>query len=429
MQSLISRALFLGALFPAPALADTTGPGWGPDATQPLASADLVHDTLANGNRLVFDGQNVWIETDAGVPVQSLGGLPAMSFASFIEADPTQTFAVLGESTTGQIFRVNLGTGGPTFLASLLYAYDLVFEGTGNAIVSAADPSFTSNNLVRIDLWSGATSVIANVSGPSGPIALSSAGDLYYATQPLVFPTPPGSVSIVRWTSTQIATGPFPLHESDASVFASGLDGGAALAFDPVFGNLFVSVPGTTGDSRIVEIDRTGAVVGTVATTPDTSGKIEVVDAPGAGACSAFQPAGRALRYRATQYSFPAPSTSRIVTVSPRRPVLTSVQNLDGTMTCTLTGGWPSASALVISGNVSQYSPTESSYDLVKHLFWTGMPFNAIRRAGITFATDTTGTGSFTFQNPTNVQGLFVLQALVRDPAGVYRGTSTAAFN
>jgi hypothetical protein len=57
------------------------------------------------------------------------------------------------------------------------------------------------------------------------------------------------------------------------------------------------------------------------------------------------------------------------------------------------------------------------------------MPLNAIRRAGITFATDATGTGSFTFSNPPGSQGLFVIQALVTDPVGVYRGASTAAFN
>jgi hypothetical protein len=57
------------------------------------------------------------------------------------------------------------------------------------------------------------------------------------------------------------------------------------------------------------------------------------------------------------------------------------------------------------------------------------MPINAIRRAGITFATDASGNGSFTFSNPPSAQGLFVIQVLVTDPVGVYRGASTATFN
>lgn len=427
MQMVLLRALALAALLPALSHADAPGSGWGHDATAPLGNAFAAYDILSSGNRLAYDGQNVWIETDAGVLVQTLGTFPTMSFASFVEADPTETFAVFGESTSGSLYRVDLVTGGPTFLATVLYAYDLVYENANSALVSAADSSFTSNHIVRVDLTSGVTSPVADVSGPSGPIALSSAGDLYYAVQPLVFPTPPGSVSVIRWTANQLANGPLPLSESQASVFANNFDGGAALAFDPVFGNLFLSVPGSGGPSTIVEIDRFGARVGVVAITPDTSGRIEIVDAPSAGACSAYQPAGRALRYRATDYA--TTFASRFETVSPRRPQLRSVQNPDNTMTCALTGGVPNASALVISGNLWQYGTTERDFDLGTHLFWTGLPFNAIRRAGIVFATDAQGTGSFTFNNPPNVQGLFVIQALVRDAAGIYRGTSTAAFN
>jgi len=57
------------------------------------------------------------------------------------------------------------------------------------------------------------------------------------------------------------------------------------------------------------------------------------------------------------------------------------------------------------------------------------MPFDQIRRAGIQFTTDATGTGAFTFNNPPGQQGFFVIQAFVRDGAGSYRGASTAAFN
>lgn len=430
MHTKFLAALALLACAPSFTFADTIGAGYGHDTTTTLSAATTfaAYDTLSNGNRLVYDGSVIWIENDAGTILQVLGNpTPQTTFASFIEADPTETFAVIGENSNGGIYKLSLTTGNPTFVATIGFNYDLVFESATSVLVSASSPSFASNNIVRLDLVTGAQSIVAAVSGPSGPIAMSSAGDLYYATQTLVFPTPPGIVSIIRWTDGQLASGPFPLTEANAMVFSSGFDSGASLAFDPVFGNLFVSVALYTGNSTIVEIDRTGARVGVVATSPVTTGKVEVVDAPGDGACAAFQPAGRRLKYRTTDFF--STSTSKIETVSPRRPQLTSVQNPNDTMTCTLTGGHPNAFGYVLSGNVSQYTAPESSFDLVKQLFWTGMPLNGIRRAGITFATDANGDGSFTFSNPPSSQGLFVIQALVTDPNGIYRGASMTAFN
>lgn len=427
MQCQFIAALALAVFAPTLSFADTIGAGYGHDATVTLSAGTTigVHDTLSNGNRVVYDGSQVWIENDAGAVLQVLA-MTLFAFPSFIEADPTQTFAVFGESSTGGLYKLALTPSAPAPLTTLALNYDLVYESANTALVSAAAAG-SGNEIYRVNLTTGATNMIAVVSGPSGPIAISGAGDLYYATQTFTFPTPAGAVSIIRWTASQIATGPFPLTEARASVFALNFDGGASMAFDPVFGNLFLSESVFGGTSSIVEIDRTGSVVGDVATSLETMGKVEMVDRPGNGACAAFQPAGRALKYRAT--NFGPSTTSKIVTLSPRRPQLTSVQNPNNTMTCTLTGGWPNASGYVISGNVADYTSPETAYDLVKHLFWTGMPLNAIRRAGITFPTNASGNGSFTFSNPPGSQGLFVIQVFVTDPVGIYRGVSTTAFN
>jgi hypothetical protein len=69
-------------------------------------TAFAAYDTLSNGNRVVYDGSQVWIENDAGAVIQVLGNPSTPSFASFIEADPTETFAVLGENNNGQLFKV-----------------------------------------------------------------------------------------------------------------------------------------------------------------------------------------------------------------------------------------------------------------------------------------------------------------------------------
>jgi hypothetical protein len=270
---------------------------------------------------------------------------------------------------------------------------------------------------------SGASTLLVQVDGYSGPVSISGQGDVYVGVLPNGFA--PGSRSVKRWSASQIANGPFPLTEAQATVFTPNLDGIMEMSFDPGFGELFVA--GVVGvDEGVFEIDRGGTLVGPVATTTDVAGKIEMFDAPGEGVCAAFQPAGRVMKYRTTNY---ASGNSFLTTVSPRRPTLSSVQNANGTMTCTLTGGQPGTSCLVISGNMSVYAGTESAHDLGSYLFWTGIPFNQIRRAGLGFVTDANGAGSFTFNNPVSIQGTRVLQVLVRDAHGVFRGSSTPAFN
>jgi hypothetical protein len=426
----ISRFLgvsVLAALLATVSFADVNGPGWGTDASVPLSinTAFAVTDTLTNGNRVVYDGSQVWIETDAGVVVQSLGNPGPPSFIGFIEVDPTETFAVLGESSNGQIWRVSLTTGGPTPLAVLPFNYDIAFESTTSALVSAANciGFVCTNSIYRMNLVTGATTQLVLVDGYSGPVSISSAGDVYLGVLPNGLPG--GGSSLLRWTAAQIANGPFPLTEADATVFTAGLDGVAEMEFDPAFGHLIASAT-VAGVQSVLEIDRGGAIVGSATTSTDVVGKVEVFDAPGNGACAAFQPAGRVVKYRTTDY---VASTSKVTTISPRRPVLTAVQNGNGTMTCTLTGGQPNSPCMVISGNMSVYSPVESSHDLSSYLFWTGIPFDQIRRAGLNFVTDSSGTGSFTFNNPVSIQGTRVLQVLVRDAHGVFRGSSTPAFN
>ncbi len=429
---MLRRFLTAGAILAlAPALfaTDTIGPGWGLDEVRGLTaqSAMASHDTLANGNRVVYDGSIVWLEQDDGTVLATLGStLP--SFPSFVEADPTGSFALFGESSNGVIFRVPIAGGGVVPLATLPFNYSLVYEaGNATALISAATCGFgCGNEIYRLDITTGATSLVANVTGPSGPLALAANGDLHYAVQVDTFPTPPGSIDIVRWTATQVANGPFPLTLAQSSLFTAGLDGAAYMAFDSTFGHLFVTQSVYLATSSVTEIDRFGAVVGPAASSIDFLGKVELFDAPGEGAMAAWQPSGARLQYRTTDFN---QGTSLIVRVSPRRPVLVAQQNGDGTMTCTVAGAQPNSSCFVISSRLATWNPNESAHDLMSYLFWTGMPLANIRRAGIQFATDVTGSGSFTFQNPPSIQGTRVIQVLVRDANGTFRGSSTTVTN
>lgn len=431
MLRLTFRAGALAALAAPLFATDTLGSGWGADSSRalPPVSAFAIHDTLANGDRVVFDGSLAWLEQDDGTFVYTIGSTPVPSFGSFVEVEPGGAFVLLGESSNGVIFKAPIAAmAGLTPLTTLAFNYDLAFApGGAVAYVSAATCGFgCGNELYRVDVTSGATTLVANVGGPSGPVAVSALGDLYYATQSDTFPTPPGAVDVIRWTAAQLANGPLPLAEGQASVFRGGLDGSSSLAFDPQFGHLYVgeSVFGST--SRVLEVDRAGAVVGEVATSLDTLGKVEVFDVAGAGVLAAYQPSGAQLQYRVTDFNN---GTSRVERVSPRRPQIVA-QQVGGSMTITLSGMAPGTTAFVLSSPVALFNPVESAHDLGTYLFWTGTPYpNNLRRLGNQITADANGTGSFTFSNPGAIQGTRVIQALVRDASGTFRGASNAVTN
>jgi hypothetical protein len=409
---------------------DTVGAGFGADGSQPLPAPTALasYDTLANGDRVVYDGTLIWLEHDDGSFDHTIAGTPMPGFPSFVRVDSSETFAILGESSNGAIYRVGL-SGGLVPLATIGFNFAFVFEtGDATGIVSAATCSATcTNSLIRLDVTTGNTAVVATIPGPSGPVAFSPAGDLYTITQSDTFPTPPGSLDILRWSAAQVATGPYPLTPAQAVVFTHALDGGGSMAFDSQYGHLFVAASAFGSTARLLEIDRFGVVVGAAATSSDYISDVEVFDAPGDGVLAAFQPAGARLQYRTTEFVM---LTSRIVRLSPRRPDLTAVQNGNDTMTISLTGMTPGSAGFVIASPVPLYSPSESGYDLGNYLLWTGMPYPAhIRRVGNQITADSSGSGSFTFANPAGIQGTRVIQVLVRDASGILRGSSTAIVN
>jgi hypothetical protein len=409
---------------------DTVGPGWGSDAVRGLTpqSAFASHDTLSNGDRVVFDGSLVWIEHDDGSVLATIGATPSPTFASFVEVDPTETFAVLGESSNGEMYRVALsGVGGLVPLTNLIFNYDLEYESGGaSALVSAAHTG-SGNQVYRVDLTTGATTLLAAVSGPSGPIGLNANGDLLYVTQVFTYPTPVDALQLVRWSAVQLANGPWPLTLADAAIVTPNLDGGPTMAVDRTTGNAFVAESSDGSVSRITEIDRAGTVVGTAATSLDYIGQIELVDAPGDGVLASFQPAGARLLYRVTDY---VQGTSTITGISPRRPQLSAQPNGNGTLTISISGATPGTSCFVITSPISLYNPLEAAYDLGAYTLWTGMPYpNHIRRVGNQIQADASGYGWFTFSNPGPIQGTRVIQALVRDEHGVLRGSSNAVTN
>lgn len=417
--ALTSLALTLPAF-----ASDTISPGLVHHDEHPRGVFD-AYATLPNSDRIVFDGTTVWREAEDGTFLQPLGTFPASVFASFVLPDPTSTFALVGESSNGEIYRVDLGGAGLTLLCDLDNNFDARFEDAGHVLVSAATCGWSCGNEIhRIDLSTGATTMVATVSGPSGPLARAANGDLYYGVNP---DWPATTGSIIRWTAAQISSGVLQT-ETTAAIIVPSIDPASSMEFEPVFGNLFVSQPTFGGTSHVREYTPNGVLRGTIVASPDYLSGVAFLATPGIGSFQAFQPSGVRLKYRGTDYGANASEIRSIRTKRPRASTSGPGLAGPGIVTINVKDAMPNASITLLMGATAHYDPNEVSYDRGYFLLHTGMPIRGIRPLG-TVATDSNGDGSFQWVNPGSLQGTRVFQALIRDATGRLIGSSTAAFN
>jgi hypothetical protein len=388
-----------------------------------------AYATLSSGDRVVFDGMDIDLVADDGTILMNLASTPQFVFPSFVRIDPTETFALVGESSNGEIYKVDLSGAGISPLALLANNFDAMFEDATHVLVAAAPCGFfCGSEIDRVDAINATTTVVATLGGPSGPLARAANGDVYYAVQPPTYPPADGQWSIIRWTHAQLTSGTVQT-EASAVPFVVGLNGGSSMAFDAVYGHLFVAEAFFGGGGRLREFDASGNSVGSVVTSDNYLSNVELLYGPGVGSFQAFQPAdGVAMKFRSTDFFA---GTSSIITNRPERPIATtSGPGLTGPgeVTLEVTGAEPGSSMLVISCPIGSYNPTETAHDFHTFLFLTGMPINRIHHVA-TVPTNLAGVGTYTYVNPGNQQGTLVFQALIADHAGHFIGSSTAAFN
>ena len=409
-------ALSIGA---SPGFAqDTVGSGFALAATQPTPAAFASYDTLPSGDRVVFDGLTIDLYDGAGGFVMNLATLPSFVFNSFVEVDPASTFAIVGESTNGDLYRVALDGSGYTTIANLNFNFDAAFENGNSIIVSAALCGFgCGNDLVRVNTTTGTTSLLAHVSGPSGPVAIDDAGSLFYATVDIAMPN---NTDIVYWTPAQLNAGTL-LDERDATVFHAGLESASALAIDPVFGNVFLAESNFGATSRILEFDASnGNLVDVVVESASYLTNIELMQGATAGHFHAYQPEdGVFMHY----------NNGDIVTVRAQRPTASHSQ-AGSVATFTVQNAEPNAAMLVLFANKNLFNPSYFTVQLsFNFLFHSSVPPAQQRRTPLMIPTDSNGTGTFTYFDPGHLQGTLVFQALITNSSGGFIGSSTAALN
>ena len=441
MNAFATRALGLTALFACPLLAspataaapDSAAPGYGLDTQAtpampvhpPVFGAAVA--TLTTGELVTCDGRTVELWTAAGGHVRTLGTLPQTGFPSFLEVDPLESFAILGESSHGNVYVAQLDGSGLTFVAQILLNYDAVFDAAGDVYLSArSSGTGLPNRIHRIALPGGVVTQAGEIAGPSGPLAFTVGGDLLYATQVDAFPPPPGSTDVLSWSRALLSAGT-PLTAANAVAVATGFDGASSMAVDPGSGELYLA-DNNFGTSvfvlRRVGLDPPSSPI--LARAPSSFSQLQFLPAkdPLYTCFSAYQPdAGPRLRYTTTDFF----SFDSIRTLHPARPTLTvSGPGTTGVgpFTLTVEGGVPNGAAFLVFSQQAKLQP-ETGYAFPGFLWYTTFDPVSTRRMPFYLPADPRGKSELVLHNPGNLGGKFAYQAWVSDAGGGFLGSST----
>lgn len=428
----ITGLLLVGALAPQLFSQDQAAGGFTlqpllyPGATFLAASA-----TLSGGEIVVFDGWTVSVYFDDGSIQRELTSFQQFVFPSFVHIDPTESYALVGESSNGHVMQVSLtATSAPEPLAILPFNYDAAFESSTHALVSAATCGFgCGNEIWRVDLFSGALELVVEVDGASGPLALDPAGNLYYGTSPSQFPPPPKPTRVLRWSAAELAQH-LVLGEADADVVGVGFAGAARMAIDPLGGDVFLMENNFgTGENTIREVFAGPDSTPLVAGRPFFAlGNLEFVAGDGRAAFAPYQPpTGGVLRYTTTDFS----TTVERFELVTRRPSLTITgpgTTGPGNFEVALEHGKPGGFALLlICPSALVHSPERVIQRFAVPLFIALDPGTIAAASGY-LPVDAAGSVRQTYLNPGGYEGLFAVQALLIGTSPRFTGTSNVAF-
>jgi hypothetical protein len=398
-----------------------------------------AYATLRDGTRVESDGLSVDHVDAAGALLLHLGGYPSYVFPSFVLLAQDESFALVGESSTGGIERFELSGAPQSTVGGVAYNYDALWEDAGHVLLSADTTGAFQNQIVRLELATGAYTLVAQLSGPSGPLARRArTGELFVG---LVDNTQPGHDQLLRFSAAQLSSG-LVLGTGDAQLFAGSLPNAAALRIDERydvpgldFWRLYLAIAPFGQPSTIACFDPSGTRLPDVASSPDSISNLELSAGTGPGCFGPWQPdAGEQLRYRATTWCFPNCSSAEIRELEPRRPQASIFgpglgNPAGGSVTVAFDGCAPNASLLLVPGPQSLYSPNEQTRVHPDGFLWhSGLAWSPLRRL-VTLATDASGHASFRYFNPGSWNGTHAFQALVRDANGLFVGSSSCVLN
>ena len=404
----------------APSLRFPAPPGYAVSQHAGIASGSVVA-TIAGDEVLVFEPTAIArVDLSQGGARTVLATFAPPVYPSFAVVEPDLAHAVVGESTNHDLLRVDLATGALAPVANVQLNFAAALEDPGHLLVSAATQGFFQpNEILRVPIAGGAPSLVARVPGASGPLARAANGDLYYSPQAATIPQP-DSVAVVRWTRAQVESGAV-LGLADATTFASGFDGVAAIAVDPWTQHVFVAESRYPGVSDVHEHAADGSYVRVAGSEPAWISSLELVRVAGAGAFQPFQPAGVVMRRVASDFGLPG-WPSYLETLETVRASLSATASGAGT-TIRIEGAHPLASVAIASAPLASLVWPEQTTYQAPVWFHSALPASAWAGGLVVASTD--ASGHAVAQLPAGA-GPTVYQALVLDAPGNVVGTSAA---
>jgi len=201
-------------------------PGWGDleiDNISPFSS----RSTLSDGRVVAFDGQVVSLTSADGLTTTQLHDFGVSNFAGIVTPSVDETFVVVGETSNGDLFRVDLAGGGATFVATVPFNFDAVWEDANTLLLSAGAPSFNDNNIVRLDVTTGVQTQLAALTGASGPIGIDGFGNVYTVILK-DFTVPDDKADVVLFPASALTGSPV-LTDFDASPLGLGYEGASSM--------------------------------------------------------------------------------------------------------------------------------------------------------------------------------------------------------
>lgn len=418
-RSTVRRAPLAAALLllaPLGTGQDTPAAGFGLETDSYPGQSQTA--TLSNGDILHFDGTTIARSDAGGSLLSTLATLPAFAFGSFLVVSPDETFAVLGESSLGNLYSVDLAAGGATVLTNLFFNYDADWEAPDSLIVSAATCGFgCGNELFRVDTTTGLTTLIANVGGASGPVVVEANGDVVYGRPSDTFSL--GDHSVLRFAAADLTGSPVA-QEVDAAVVGEGFDGAGDLARDPVDGRIYLAE-----NDFVSGINRIRLVLGDAGLSPVivegatglTIGNLEFEAGDGEALFRAYQPSrGGLLRYNSTDF-FAVFERQHVVPARPALNLTGPGTTGAGDVTALVSGGPVGGFAALLYGPTALFDPLESPFLLpaLEAPLFTGLDLGTLIFDASVIALDGAGAGQLVFPHDGSLIGLVTGQALVVD--------------
>jgi len=402
-RSVPTAVLFTAALLLQPASAQLLPEGFSASLTPLPTGAGSVH-LLANDQRVWFDGSDLWL-AGPGQPQRSLLHFTVPVFGSMtLEVAPG--LLLFGESSTQGLWLVPLQGPPPGQpITQVMFNYDAALLAPNEVLVSAKTSGFggPDNDIFHVDITTGNSRLLAQLPGASGPLAVASNGDVYYATASLLFPSPPGTVQVLRFPHASVQNAlanQQVLGLPQAQVVFRGLDAASTLALDD-HGNLLF----TDWFNRRVGVLRgitsgapAAAVFGDYTGISPGASALQFRHGSQQGVFAPFQPTNSTLYVHESAWN----STNQIRALQPQRAQLTADRSnpipTGGFLLQVADGPANGLAVVVLALPPSGSAGPLTVAGFAQPLWWDLNPATSV--ASFLGALDGSGRLSFALQNP-----------------------------